>query len=77
MSSALVVILLLAVMLIASVGVASLFGMIAHHGEQLQTEMAVPLGCQTCVLDAQERFETFCRAERREVDGVAICRHRR
>lgn len=45
-----------------------------HMGENLRYAGAT---CQSCALTAQERRESFCRAERREIQGTVECLHRR
>lgn len=45
-----------------------------HMGKNLRY---AGLTCQSCALTAQERRESFCRAERREIQGRVECLHRR
>jgi hypothetical protein len=77
MSNALIAISILAGILIASTALASLFGLMMSHGDRLQSEVAAPSTCQSCALTTQERLDSFCRLQRREMDGRVECRFRR
>jgi hypothetical protein len=77
MNTILVAFSILTGILIASTVMASLFGFVMQHGDRLDSDVAAPSTCQSCALSAQDRLDSFCRAQRREINGRVECRYRR
>jgi hypothetical protein len=77
MSTVLIAISALVGILLASAVLASLFGLMISHGDRLHSEQATPDSCRSCALTPQERMETLCRAQRREVNGRVECHYRK
>lgn len=77
MSTVLIAISAVAGILLASTVLASLFGFIIRHGDRLQSEQDTPDTCRSCALTPQERLETMCRAQRREVNDRVECSYRK